>query len=228
MFNHTNFWDGTVAHWVPTNEIPEVEPFYTSMWDGEISSEYWHGNDSNGNYVIRRSQHWNKVSNCIWTIEEQGFFLLHLSNRGKCHWAVKNMQIAWITAKCYYHTMQAEPTLKQRKIEVLQQEGFVEEVLLLQANLEHLIDYTCRKDDMGFVISSEEFNRKEFLKAIMRSPDKAVARHNWDTKVRPHLLAFHKAIKEGRWSDAKTSLQLAANAGEDPAVIAGLQTHIRI
>ena len=78
------------------------------MWDGEISSEYWHGNDSDGDYVIRRSQHWNKVSNCIWTIEEQGFFLLHLSDRGKCHWAVKNMQIAWITAKCYYHTMHLE------------------------------------------------------------------------------------------------------------------------
>jgi len=228
MFNHTNFWDGTVAHWMPTDEVPEVEPFYTSMWDGEISSEYWNGSDSNGDYVIRRSQHWNKVANCIWTIEEQGFFLLHLSDRGKCHWAVKNMQIAWITAKCYYHTMQPEPSLQQRKIEVLQQEGFANEAALLKANLAHLINYTYRKDDMGFAISSEEFNKKEFLKAIMRSPDKAVARHNWDTKVRPHLLAFHKAVKECRWSDAKISLQLAADAGENPDVIAGLQTHIPV
>lgn len=122
MINHTNFWDETVAHWVPTNEIPEVKPFYTSMWDGEISSEYWHGNDSDGDYVIRRSQHWNKVSNCIWTIEEQGFFLLHLSDRGKCHWAVKNMQIAWITAKCYYHTMHLE-TASYTKSNAIQPQG---------------------------------------------------------------------------------------------------------
>ncbi|AQY21321.1 hypothetical protein [Riemerella anatipestifer] len=32
----------------------------------EISSRYWYGEDSKGQYVIRESDHWGQVASCVW------------------------------------------------------------------------------------------------------------------------------------------------------------------
>ncbi|MCU7570491.1 hypothetical protein [Riemerella anatipestifer] len=32
----------------------------------EISSRYWYGEDSSGQYVIRESDHWGQVASCVW------------------------------------------------------------------------------------------------------------------------------------------------------------------
>ena len=31
-----------------------------------VSSQYWYGTDSKGDYIIRESSHWGKVASCIW------------------------------------------------------------------------------------------------------------------------------------------------------------------
>ncbi len=58
-----DFHKRTAAVFVPT-ERPQREPDYISKKrDGEgVSSEYWYGEDENGEYVIRNSDHWSGVS----------------------------------------------------------------------------------------------------------------------------------------------------------------------
>lgn len=81
MININNYYNSTKAVFKGC-KIPKRNPDYISYnEDGDISSRYWYGNNKNGNYIIRESDHWvnmkplnnNKIfrqcksiASCIW------------------------------------------------------------------------------------------------------------------------------------------------------------------
>ncbi|MEK7227934.1 MAG: hypothetical protein AAB681_01095 [Patescibacteria group bacterium] len=75
-----NFHHGTFAVFKACKR-PKRKPDFVSItnfhFKEKISSEYWYGKDSFGEYVIRCSDHWahrnyinetGNISNCVWDI----------------------------------------------------------------------------------------------------------------------------------------------------------------
>jgi hypothetical protein len=83
-FDKDNFYNRTMAIFEPCAK-PELTPDYVSFSriTGARSSEYWYGQDDNGFYVIRESDHWSErgdclfITNCWWTLEQ--------GSCGKCY-----------------------------------------------------------------------------------------------------------------------------------------------
>lgn len=64
MINHSNFFVGTQA-WFKPCERPDREPDFISL----SGSKYWYGEDKDGGFVIRESDHWGAVGPCDWRIK---------------------------------------------------------------------------------------------------------------------------------------------------------------
>lgn len=45
-------------------KTPNRHPDFISL----SGSRYWYGSNKNGQYVIRQSDHWGKVSSCVWKL----------------------------------------------------------------------------------------------------------------------------------------------------------------
>lgn len=80
-----DFFNDTVACFEPF-EIPECEPDFVS----DSGSKYWYGEDEDGDYVVRLSDHWGKrIASCSWFFmdyEFVGYSLVYLyeTNRLSC------------------------------------------------------------------------------------------------------------------------------------------------
>lgn len=75
----TNFFSCTFAVFKGCKQ-PKREPDFISYdkRTGKKSSMYWYGSNKNGNYVIRKSDHWTKINgdveckfiaSCVWELK---------------------------------------------------------------------------------------------------------------------------------------------------------------
>ena len=107
MITINNYFSGTIATFKGC-KTPKREPNYISYLKdyGEVtdivSSRYWYGEDKNGQYVIRESDHWctyKKFSNkkrFPWT-----------KNIASCYWRLKTNNknaVVWLSPKHYVRT----------------------------------------------------------------------------------------------------------------------------
>lgn len=70
MINLTNFYVTTFAKFKRCN-VPKRKPNFVSLnkKNGKPSSKYWYGEDKEGEYVIRLSDHWGDVASCRWLLD---------------------------------------------------------------------------------------------------------------------------------------------------------------
>ena len=67
------FFHATKGTWKRCNK-PKRKPDYVSkrkymgIETKCISSQYWYGSDSKGDYIIRQSDHWGNVATCFWLL----------------------------------------------------------------------------------------------------------------------------------------------------------------
>jgi hypothetical protein len=69
MANINNFHLATFGNFTRC-KVPKRKPDYISFnrRTEKISSRYWYGTDSFGEYVIRVSDHWGTVASCRWLL----------------------------------------------------------------------------------------------------------------------------------------------------------------
>lgn len=82
---------------------PKRKPDFISYskYDGRISSEYWYGEDKNGSYVIRCSNHWSTLKD--FGKEKRQIDVESISS---CWWDLKTTSKKNIkTGKCYFKAM---------------------------------------------------------------------------------------------------------------------------
>lgn len=73
MISYDSFFEKTTANFIAIDDVPSRNPDYVSYKFGSvrfdengnmirsISSRYWYGEDENGKFVIRESDHWSYV-----------------------------------------------------------------------------------------------------------------------------------------------------------------------
>ena len=93
MITQNNFYNGTSA-WFKGCKPPKREPdyisyYYPNLCYGDIetkipSSKYWYGENKNGKYVIRQSNHWCKVSDFEQKKDRD------IKNIASCKWHLKS------------------------------------------------------------------------------------------------------------------------------------------
>lgn len=89
-----NFFDNTSAVFtlLPKSEAPQREADYESKrWDGlGVSSRYWYGEDEQGKYVVRASDHWSSYprgANSRKAFEDNPYHRIY-TQIASCRWAL--------------------------------------------------------------------------------------------------------------------------------------------
>lgn len=75
---------------------PKRKPDYISYNKyGYISSMYWYGEDKNGQYVIRHSDHWSHVHTKDWHC------LTECIRVARCYWVLYGKDVESCCGKCH-------------------------------------------------------------------------------------------------------------------------------
>jgi hypothetical protein len=69
MIDLNNFYLATFGNFKRC-KVPKRKPDFFSLnkVTGKVSSRYWYGQDSEGLFVVRLSDHWGKVASCRWLL----------------------------------------------------------------------------------------------------------------------------------------------------------------
>jgi len=103
---YKSFFLSTFAIFKECN-TPKRKPDYVSRdKKGRISSEYWYGSNKQGEYVIRRSNHWSSYIDNKNTTTIQGCGTI---GKTDCFWSIKfpitqYEEGKYYTAKAYFKT----------------------------------------------------------------------------------------------------------------------------
>lgn len=85
---------------------PKRRPDYVSLNKfGYISSLYWYGENKNGKYVIRESNHWSYVYSDPTLLEETS--LRECKKVASCFWTLKSFRLTSKCGKCYLKDFKA-------------------------------------------------------------------------------------------------------------------------
>ena len=93
-----NFYLGTKCRFKGCKRPKRKADFISYNKYGEISSEYWYGSDTKGNYVIRSSEHWsnsnnkhvfscNRIVSCYWWLITNSNSFLFKNYCGKAYFS---------------------------------------------------------------------------------------------------------------------------------------------
>jgi hypothetical protein len=122
MITFDNFFKNTFARF-KVCKVPKRPSDFKSVnkYSGEVSSEYWYGKDSIGEYVIRYSDHWVRQPMCFITTQRYTNFKYNTESMdfgytkckmiASCNWQLTfpekskynsiNESSEWIAGKCY-------------------------------------------------------------------------------------------------------------------------------
>lgn len=92
MFTKENYFEGGFGDFKQCKS-PKRKPDYVSYskkYAGQVSSVYWYGTDTNGEYVIRMSQHWGIVAHFNKWLLDGNTQNYTTAKAGKCYF--KNFQ----------------------------------------------------------------------------------------------------------------------------------------
>lgn len=106
MITIDNYFSGTIATFKGC-KTPKREPDYISYMKSFystdiVSSRYWYGEDKNGKYVIRESDHW-----CTYKKFDNKKRYPFTKNIASCYWRLKTNNknaVVWLAAKHYVRT----------------------------------------------------------------------------------------------------------------------------
>ena len=193
-----NFFKGTAGIWeaLPLSEKPTRPADYESeRWDGRgVSSRYWYGEDEDGEYVIRESNHWSSALRSENSVKDfsQNPYGKYQTPIASCRWA--------LDVRGKYPALSSNLSKDERKRQVDEfEKKFIEDGRTY--GKVHLKDLTHYEYDTLFSLRLPEYQKR--FKALTEEYN---ALDKNDAKALADFRARKRTLVEEYWDDFARAL----------------------